>query len=347
MKNLIDFSRLTNPLGMPESVRTALAAGLQDRHGAAIDDDFSGLREMIGLRHRASVSQIAVAHAEEELFSLLAAASGAKRALVSVPCPPSYGSALKKARVEAVPLRLSAKRGFRLAAGELKEALRDCDLLLMGNPAFPSGALHSPGSLLEELDEWVSRGGWLIIDESALDFTYGGIVNSVWSGVRRVPRAAVIRSFTFFLSLSVCPLCYAVGGEAWLSETRARQFRPALAPLAASLAEPLESLLGFRTQTVDCVTELRNKLIARLRRISGLHPLPSEASWVLCALERDDVTVADLAALLYRRGILINPCVDGAYFTLALRPMPDLERFIRVAREILMPKKDYQKLLPL
>ena len=30
-----------------------------------------------------------------------------------------------------------------------------------------------------------------------------------------------------------------------------------------------------------------------------------------------------------------------------LRPTQDLDRFIRVAREILMRRKDYQKLLPL
>ena len=97
----------------------------------------------------------------------------------------------------------------------------------------------------------------------------------------------------------------------------------------------------------NCVSELRNKLIARLRRISGLRPLPSDACWVLCTLERDDLSVPDLASLLYRRGILIEPCMDGAYFTLALRPLPDLERFIRAARDILMRRKDYQKMLPL
>ena len=347
VKSLIDFSRLVNPLGMPETVRSALAAGVQDGLAEPLDDDFSDLREMIGMRHRAAVSQIAVASAEEELFSLLAVASGAKHALVPIPCPPVYERALKKAGVSMVPLRLSPKHNFRLQPGDLKDALIGCDLLLMGNPAFPSGALLPPGGLLEELDEWVARGGWIMIDESQLDFTYGGIVNSVWSGIRRVPRAAVIRSFTSFLSLSACPLCYAVGGEAWVSEARARQFRPAVAPLASCLASPLESLLGFRTETVDCITELRNRLIARLRRISGLRPLPGDANWVLCALERDDLTVADLAALLYRRGFIIEPCIDGRYFTLALRPTQDLDRFIRVAREILMRRKDYQKLLPL
>ena len=347
MKNLIDFRRLVNPLGMPESVRDALKHGIEEGVPEPFDEDFSSLREMIGQRHRAAVAQIAVSHVEEELICLLAAASGARKALLPTPCPPSYERALKQAGIEACRWELSPRHNFRFAPGELKAALNGCDLLLMGNPAFPSGALLSPGGLLEELDEWVARGGWIMIDESQLDFTYGGIVNSVWSGIRRVPRAAVIRSFTSFLSLSVCPLCYAVGGEAWVSEARARQFRPAVAPLASCLASPLLSLLGSRTETVDCITELRNRLIARLRRISGLRPLPGDANWVLCALERDDLTVADLAALLYRRGFIIEPCIDGRYFTLALRPTQDLDRFIRVAREILMRRKDYQKLLPL
>ena len=347
MKNLIDFRRLVNPLGMPESVRDALKHGIEEGVPEPFDEDFSSLREMIGQRHRAAVAQIAVSHVEEELICLLAAASGARKALLPTPCPPSYERALKQAGVEACRWELSPRHNFRFAPGELRAALNGCDLLLMGNPAFPSGGLVPPGNLLEEVDEWASRGGWLIIDESMLDFTYGGIVNSVWSGVRYVQRAALIRSFTASLSLAVCPLCYAVGGAPWLSEVRSRQFHPALAPLAACLTAPLEGLMGFRGDTVDCISDLRNKLIGRLRRISGLRPLPSDANWVLCSLERDDVTVPDLVSQLNRRGIIIEPCVDGAHFALALRPMTDLERFIRAAREILMPKKDYQKLLPL
>ena len=85
MKNLIDFRRLVNPLGMPESVRDALKHGIEEGVPEPFDEDFSSLREMIGQRHRAAVAQIAVSHVEEELICLLAAASGARKALLPTP----------------------------------------------------------------------------------------------------------------------------------------------------------------------------------------------------------------------------------------------------------------------
>ena len=96
--------------------------------------------------------------------------------------------------------------------------------------------------------------------------------------------------------------------------------------------------MPFRSSTVDAVTRLMPRLIGRLRRISGLRPLPSDANWVLCRLERDDITAPELAAQLRRRFIIVPPCIDERHFTLGLRVPIETDRFIKAAREILMPK---------
>jgi len=347
VKNIVDFTRPVNPLGMPQAVREALLNTVQSGLPEPFDGEFTDLRETIAVRHRAQLSQIAVSRVEEELITLLAVSCGAKRALLPMPCPESYKRAMVRAGATVKELRLSPRHNYRLVHGELREALRGCDLLLMGNPAYPSGALVPPAQLLEEVEEWASRGNWMIVDESMLDFTYGGIANSVWSGFRHVSRAALIRSFTASLALDACPLCYAVGGAGWLAQVRSLQFQPALSPLAACLTHALEKLISFRSDTIDSVAELRNKFVGRLRRVSGLRPFPSDANWVLCSFERNDMTLRELADQLRRRWIIVEPCIDDAHVALPLRPAADVDRFIRTVREILMPKKDYQKMLPL
>ena len=218
------------------------------------------------------------------------------------------------------------------------EALKGCNMLLMGNPSWPASALMPPADLLSEIDQWISGGGWLILDERSIDFTYGSVTNSLWSALRREPRTALIRSFSDSLALTVCPLCYAVGGAGWIQSVRAHQFAPAVSPLAHCLIPALEHLTAFRGQTVECVTHLMSRLVGRLRRISGLKPLPHDANWVLCCLERQDCDAAALSEQLKRKDILIHPCIDSRCFTLGLRVPIETDRFIKAARKILMQK---------
>jgi histidinol-phosphate/aromatic aminotransferase/cobyric acid decarboxylase-like protein len=339
MMKILDFNECLNPLGMPESVHAALAGALENLPDLPPDPDFTALRTVIAQRHGVTEERIAVSSCEDSLIALLAMTAGkVSRALLPVPCPPAYEKALNMAGIAVKKLQLEYKHGYRILRGSLAEALKGCNLLLMGNPSWPASALMPPADLLAELELWIENGGWLILDERAIDFTYGSVTNSLWSALRQVPRTALIRSFSNSLALTVCPLCYAVGGTGWIQAVRARQFVPAVSPLAHCLVPALEHLTAFRGQTVECVSHLMSLLAGRLRRISGLKPLPHDANWVLCCLERDDYDAAALSAQLKRRGILIHPCIDRRCFTLGLRPPIETDRFIKAAREILMQK---------
>jgi threonine-phosphate decarboxylase len=336
---ILDFDERLNPLGMPESVRSALAGALENPPDPPADPEFTALRTVIAQRHGVTEDRIAVSSSEDELIALLAMTAGrGSRVLLPVPCPPSYEKALNLAGIAVKKLKLEYKHGFRILRGTLSEALKGCDMLLMGNPSWPASALMPPADLLSEIDQWISSGGWLILDERSIDFTYGSVTNSLWSALRREPRTALIRSFSDSLALTVCPLCYAVGGAGWIQSVRAHQFAPAVSPLAHCLIPALEHLTAFRGQTVECVTHLMSRLVGRLRRISGLKPLPHDANWVLCCLERQDCDAAALSEQLKRKDILIHPCIDSRCFTLGLRVPIETDRFIKAAREILMQK---------
>ncbi|MGI6074991.1 MAG: aminotransferase class I/II-fold pyridoxal phosphate-dependent enzyme [Pyramidobacter sp.] len=335
---ILDFGHCLNPLGMPAAVKDALTSVLANPPAEPVDPQFTELRDIIAQRHGTDESCIAVSSSEDELIALLARTADVRRALLPVPCPPSYEWALRRAGIEIKKFQLHYKQKFRIPRGGLADSLKDCDMLLMGNPAWPSSALMAPAELLAELDRWIEKGGWLILDERAIDFTYGSVTNSLWSALRSEPRMALIRSFSNSLALTLCPLSYAVGGESWIGAARSRQFAPAVSPLAHFLIPALKELANFRGQTVECVTRLMPRLVGRLRRISGLKPLPHDANWVLCCLERDDWDAGALAAQLKKRGIVIHPCIDGRCFPLGLRVPIETDRFIKATREFLMPK---------
>ena len=338
MDSIIDFSCRTNPLGMPDFIRERLCAAVSS-NGAGYTDGLEELRGALASRHGVRASQAIAAQGVEELLITLVRASGAKSAVVPVPCPACYLSALKRCGVRAIPFQLHRKNNFRVQADELRSALRGADLALVGNPSFPSGGLVRPAELLDCFDDWLYDGKWLIVDESAIDFTYGSVANSIWSGVRRRERAAVIRSLTELLAMPMCPVSYAVGGEAWIRAARSFQYSPCISPLATCLPPLLSGIMPFRAATVDCVRRLMPRFVGRLRHISGMRTLPTDANWVMCRLENPAVAgAAEFARLLEPQGMTVEPCADGHHFTLALKIPIETDRFIKAARAILMPK---------
>ena len=344
MENIIDFSNRANPLGMPQYVREALTRALCENNMPYSQNAFYSLRRTIASRHGAYPGQTLLSQTAGELIYLLGSSSSANSALLPFPCPEYYRAALERAGIKVKLHSLNRKNGFRVQSRELMTAMKDCDIIVLGNPAFPSGLLMPPAELLECLDEWMLRGGWAIIDESAIDFTYGSTTNSVWSGVRREKRAAVIRSFTDLYAMQACPLSYAVGGEEWMSRARSMQFDPCIPPITGSIISAMdERIQAFRGETVTCVKDLMSSFSGRLRRINGIHPLSTDTNWVLCRMDeqresRPMCNAHELAALLAEKGIIIRPCIDSFHFTLALKTMLENDRLIKTTRDILMPR---------
>ena len=339
MESDLDFSVCLNPLGTPASVKSALTEAIQDFSGLP-DAHFSRLRGAFAGRHGASVAQVAVGDHEEELIELLAeSALSVKRALVPEPCPPSYLRALKAAGISVNPLELHLRYDLRLQYDELHRELDGCQMLLLGNPAWPASALVDRDQMTAAIGDFLKDGGWLIVDERGIDFTYGSVANSLWPSLRHEPHAAVIRSLTGLLALPLCPVCYAVGGAAWVTAARERQFSPPLSPLADFLAPALTGLTEFRGRTVEYTAHTMGLFTGRLRRITGLRPLPYDANWVLCRLERRDFTVAELAITLRQQGLIIRPIVDGSYFMLGMRVPLESNRLIRAIRSVAMPRR--------
>ena len=338
MVRKIDFTIHTNPLGTPDFIKTIIDDAIARNDISTDNDEFYNLRTMIARRHGAGVQQVAIAQSAKELIFHLADSSTAKRVLLARPCPNTYAAALKHVNITVKELSLHKKNGYRIQLDELQDALREVDMLIMGNPAYPSGALIPPASLIDCLSDWIIGGGWLILDESAIDFTYGSTTNSIWSAVRHEERVAIIRSFTDFLAMPLFPLNYVVGGKNWISESRSRQFSPYVAPLAGCITPALDHITPFRTATVDCVTRLMPRFLGRLRRISGIHPFPTDANWVLCHIESPIADAVTLTQRLAMHGITIATCADKEHFTLALKVPIETDKFIKTTRKILMPK---------
>jgi histidinol-phosphate/aromatic aminotransferase/cobyric acid decarboxylase-like protein/adenosyl cobinamide kinase/adenosyl cobinamide phosphate guanylyltransferase len=180
-------------------------------------------------------------------------------------------AALRAHGVPVVRVMRDPERGFALDPGAVPEA---ADLVLVGNPASPSGTLDPAAALLA-----LRRPGrTVVVDEAFMDLVPGEPASLVREPL---PDVIVVRSLTKSLSIPGLRAGYAVAPPGLADRLRA--VRPpwsagvlALAALAAAAGRP-DALAA----AAERATREREDLVERLAAIPRLRRWPSSVNFCL------------------------------------------------------------------
>ena len=176
----------------------------------------------------------------------------------------------------------------------------EADLVVVGNPASPSGTLDPAAALLA-----LRRPGRVVVvDEAFMDLVPGEPGSLVRE---RLDDVIVVRSLTKALAIPGLRAGYAVAAPR-RSPTRLRAVRPPWSANALALAALAAA--ARRRHALAAIAERaaaeRDDLAARLAAIDGVRTWPSAANFCL-------VEVADgpaLVAALRERGIAVRPAAS-------------------------------------
>jgi histidinol-phosphate/aromatic aminotransferase/cobyric acid decarboxylase-like protein/adenosyl cobinamide kinase/adenosyl cobinamide phosphate guanylyltransferase len=272
--------------GPPEWLRAELGAAL-DRDASRYPDEGAAMHALAALHGRDPQEIVPTNGGAEALWLLPAALRPALAACVH----PSFTEAEAALRAHGVPVARVLRERERDFMLDPAAVPAEADLVIVGNPASPSGTLDPAATLLA-----LRRPGRvLVVDEAFMDLVPGEPATLVRE---RLDDVIVVRSITKALSIPGLRAGYAVAPRA-LTE-RLRTVRPpwsanalALAALTAAARRP-DALAAI----AERATAEREDLERRLARVAGVRTWPSVANFCL-------VEVADgpavLAALSERR----------------------------------------------
>lgn len=308
--------------GPPEWLAKELSDALA--HDAARYPDERVATEALAALHGRHAEEIVPTNGGAEALWLLPAALRPTLAACVHPAFTEAEAALHAHGVPVVRVLRERERGFALDPRAVPAA---ADLVILGNPASPSGTLD-PASALRELRR---PGRVLVVDEAFMDLVPGEPASLVRE---RVDDVIVVRSLTKALAIPGLRAGYAVTAEPLAQ--RLRDVRPpwstnalALAALAAAARRP-----DALTAIAERVSGERADLEARLASVAGVRTWPSAANYCL-------VEVADgpavLAALSARR-IAVRGCASfpglGAHdLRLTARTPQENERLVEALAE--------------
>ena len=194
----------------PAWLDTALRASLEDLHRYP---DAGPARDALAARHGRSPAEVLPTAGAAEAFTLLARARPWRRPVVVHPQFTEPEVALRAAGHDVTRVLLPVDDGFELDPDLVPE---DADLVVIGNPTNPTGALHRAATIAS----LARPGRVLAVDEAFMDAVPGEAESLA---TQAIPGLVVLRSLTKTWSIPGVRAGYVVGDAAVLADLAAQQ----------------------------------------------------------------------------------------------------------------------------
>jgi threonine-phosphate decarboxylase len=332
-EEVIDFSASINPLGVPESARSAIM-GSMGRLFNYPDPDAKELRLKIASHTGVSPDSIVCGNGSTELIYLVAMALAPRKVLIPAPTFTEYQRACGiSGAAGIINYRMDKERSYdvvpedfvRSAAGD-NELSSPCDMAFLCNPNNPTGRLIGRDDMREIADGARKAGCTLVVDEAFIDFCPEA---SIIDEVKNNPYLVVLRSLTKFYALSGLRIGYAVLPPTILEAVKKAREPWTVNTLAQKAGVAVLGDSAYKTATFEIMAREKAAMEEGFRRL-GVSWLPSAANFYLLHLKNGQ----EVAANLRKQGILVRDCsnfigLDRTYVRVAVKSGEDNMRLLK------------------
>lgn len=332
--NISDLSGTANPLGMPASVRRALADNRRVLQSQG-DPACSALRRSLSVFECVPESRIACGNGGDDMIFRMTDACKPKKAVIFTPCNGVYRSALEECGCEIMEIALNPDKDFALTSDAADFIYPGTDMVIMSNPCDPTGGVVSLYTLISIAKKCEKTNTIMVCDERFMPFVYRSERYSAKSILKS--NIVIIKSFDEIFATAGLPMGYAVFGDEGLAEKVRESGKRAVVSGAAQAA-------GIAAAKDDEFVRLSRKFISLERRglavkltRLGLPVLPSKANFLMFRCE------LPLGEMLRKRGIVIKKCgsemgLSDDYFRAAVGTIDDNKRLVSAIERIFTKK---------
>lgn len=333
-REILDFSANINPVGPPEWLRSLLSRAVEDL-GHYPDPDCHDLVQSIADHGNYPPACIVPANGSTELLYLLPRLLPCRRVLISAPAYIDYARAARLADKPAEIVVMEERNGFVLDPVRLASHIQPGDLVIIGSPNNPTGALVEPSIIIGLAGDFPDSS--FLIDEAFLDFVPDGKPLGA-----RQPNIFTLNSLTKFYAIPGLRLGFGV-----FPEEIAGLLRDNLPPWTVnSLAQAIGARAlrdrDYQDRTRSECRRLRTAFIEELQKFTELQVFPAAANYLFLRLN-GRMKAQELAEKLSAVGILIRRCenydgLDNSYIRIAVRTEAENQRLLASLADILERK---------
>lgn len=326
----LDFSINVNPLGVPESVKTAIQKAAKNCSSYP-DIEAERLKQAVGRMLDVPKEYLIFGNGSSELLLAVVHALNPRKIVIPVPSFYGYEYAANAAEGEIVYYDTRAEDGFCVTETLCEMLTEDVGLLFLANPNNPTGNLMQPCVLKQILNHCRNAGIYVVLDECFIEFC--GKKRSMIPEIAKYDNLILIQAFTKSFSIPGVRLGYLICSNKGLLHSIRRhvpEWNLSCFAHAAGCACARET--DYIRKTKDCIEKERQFLEEELKN-RGYFVFPSDANFILC------YTREPLYQKLLERGILIRDCrnfrgLHEGYYRIAVKSRKENEMLLQAMDDL-------------
>ncbi|MBI5892076.1 MAG: threonine-phosphate decarboxylase [Deltaproteobacteria bacterium] len=308
-EDIIDFSSSINPLGMsPKAI-----AALKEIHKiipSYPEPSAFDARQELSRFHNIPIENILAGNGSTEFIYLIPQIFKPKKTLIIEPAFSEYRNSLEicGCKVETYPLWTD----FKSVPAKMPDIEKiylmlknNYDLVYLGNPANPTGALLKKGAILKIADECKKYSALLMVDEAFIDFAEEESIKK--EAVER-DNLIVIRSMTKFFAMAGLRFGYLISSQKIVKNIASFQPPWSVNTIASMAAIASLKDTNYIEDTKKWFTSESEFLFEELNSIHGLKAYPSRANYFLAEIMIEGITSKMLYEMLLKNSIIIRDC---------------------------------------
>ena len=331
LDNILDFSENINPLGTPESVKTAISEALSSIEHYP-DPYCTELRSKLAVCEKMPAENIVCGNGADDLIFRIVHALRPRKALICAPTFSEYRKALEEVGCEICEHILTESSGFTMTDSFIEELDANYDICFVCSPNNPTGKLVKPEILKRLADKCHEKNTILVCDECFLGFVQNGADFSL----RRCMNEScmILKAFTKLYAMAGIRLGYAAFGSTDLAQLvqNSGQFW-SVSSLAQTAGIAALGEDDYVRRTAGYIARERSFLISEMRDM-GVRVFDSSVNFLLFR------SIPELCEKMLSMGILIRDCCnfDGlseGYYRIAVRTHEENTAFLNALRRCL------------
>lgn len=329
---IIDFSSNINPLGPPDGLDGYLKDNFK-KVKCYPDINYKAAKKHVSKYLKCSPDEVVLGNGAVEIinnFILLF-----KRVVVLTPCFYEYIKRAKVLKKEIVELHRD--ENFKIDILMLDGALKEGDILILGNPNNPDGGIIEKSDLVKIINICSERGVFLLLDEAFYEFSDMDYDSIQILKDNKFEYACVIRAATKFFALPGIRL-----GYGWTDIRNSKVYKEielswSINTFAALSAEFIFNDDNYVKKSRSTMAAQRNFLLQQLSEISYLKAYTSHAAFILIKLFKHDEDF--FFDYFLKKGILLRKAsnfkgLDRSYIRIAVKNRRQNEKLLDIFKEL-------------
>ena len=337
---IVNFAGNVNPLGLPASVKEAVATHA-DLFSSYPDREYLSLRNVLSNYCDVPADYILPGNGSSELIALLIEARAPKHTLILGPTYSEYSRELNFSGSTQDYHHLQETSDFRPDLEDLFHTLSDgYDFLIICNPNNPTSSAIFRDELKELLAFCKRKNIFVMIDETYVEFAPDISAITAVPLTKQFSNLMVLRGVSKFYAAPGMRFGYGITGNSeFLKTMREKQIPWSLNSLGAFAGEMLFQDHDYYQQTRNLILSERQKMYETIKKLPTFKIYPAYANFLLVKILKDGVTSFDVFERCIQKGLMIRDCssfqcLEGEYVRFCIQMPEENQRLLDLLQTI-------------